>query len=99
MRTSRQVAEKLGTVRQDPDLNGLLFILINRATAGRQERAARACRHLTTGEGRGLNIEWGAWRLARGAVPVGTVGGEALGSAAWSENTEQPRHTFVRFDI
>ena len=54
MRTSRQVAEKLGTVRQDPDLNGLLFILIIRATGGRQERAARACRQLTTGEGRGL---------------------------------------------
>ena len=46
MRTSRPVAEKLGTVRQDPDLNGLLFILIIRATGGRQERAARACCHL-----------------------------------------------------
>ena len=46
-----------GTVRQDPDLNGLLFILIIRATGGRQERAARACRHLTTGKGRGLKTE------------------------------------------
>ena len=43
MRTSRQVAEKLGTVGQDPDLNGLLFILISRATGGRQERAAQLC--------------------------------------------------------
>ena len=41
MRTSRPVAEKLGTVRQDPDLHGLLFILISRATGGRQERAAQ----------------------------------------------------------
>ena len=48
------VAEKLGTVRQDPDLHGLLFLLISRATGGRQERAAQLCRHLTTGQGRGL---------------------------------------------
>ena len=34
------MAGKLGAVRQDPDLHGLLFILINRATGGRQERAA-----------------------------------------------------------
>ena len=57
MRTSRPVAEKLGAVRQDPELHGLLFTLINRATGGRQERAARACRHLTTGEGRRLRLE------------------------------------------
>ena len=50
------MAEKLGAVRQDPDQHGLLFTLINRATGGRQERAARACRHLTTGEGRGLRF-------------------------------------------
>ena len=55
MRTSRQVAEKLGTVRQDPDLNGLLFILIIRATGGRQERAAQLCLHLETWKGRGLS--------------------------------------------
>ena len=55
MRTSRPVAEKLGTVRQDPDLHGLLFTLISRATGGRQERAARADRLQTIGEGRGLN--------------------------------------------
>ena len=54
MRTSRPVADKLGAVRQDPDLHGLLFILINRATGGRQERAARACLHLETRKGRGL---------------------------------------------
>ena len=34
MRTSRPVADKLGAVRQDPDLHGLLFILISRATGG-----------------------------------------------------------------
>ena len=56
MRTSRPVAEKLGTVRQDPDLNGLLFILINRATGGRQERAAQLCLHLETRQGRGLMV-------------------------------------------
>ena len=55
MRTSRPVAEKLGTVRQDPDLHGLLFTLISRATGGRQERAARACCHLATRQGRGLS--------------------------------------------
>ena len=54
MRTSRPVADKLGAVRQDPDLHGLLFILINRATGGRQERAARASHIYVTGEGRGL---------------------------------------------
>ena len=54
MRTSRPVAEKLGTVRQDPDLNGLLFILIIRATGGRQERAAQLGHMYVTGEGRGL---------------------------------------------
>ena len=55
MRTSRQVAEKLGTVRQDPDLDGLLFTLISRATGDCQERAARACCHLATRQGRGLS--------------------------------------------
>ena len=43
MRTSRPVADKLGAVRQDPDIHSLLFILINRATGGRQERAAQLC--------------------------------------------------------
>ena len=56
MRTSRPVAEKLGTVRQDPDLHGLLFTLISRATGGRHERAARACRKNTTRKGRGLKL-------------------------------------------
>ena len=43
MRTSRPVADKLGAVRPDPDLHGLLiFVLMSRATgAGRKERAAR----------------------------------------------------------
>ena len=50
----RPVAEKLGTVRQDPDLHGLLFLLISRATGGRQERAAQLCRNFTTCKGRGL---------------------------------------------
>ena len=44
MRTSRPAAEKLGAVRQDPDLDDLLFRLISRATGGRQEHAARAGR-------------------------------------------------------
>ena len=66
MRTSRPVAEKLGTVRQDPDLHGLLFTLISRATDGRQERAARACRHLTTGEGRGLRHRTATGTALRG---------------------------------
>ena len=56
MRTSRPVAEKLGTVRQDPDLNGLLFILIIRATGGRQERAAQLGHMYVTGQGRGLTV-------------------------------------------
>ena len=43
MRTSRPVAEKLGTVREDPDLDGLLFTLISRATGDCQERAAQLC--------------------------------------------------------
>ena len=51
------MAEKLGTVRQDPDLNGLLFLLINRATGGRQERAAQLGHMYVTGEGRGLTAE------------------------------------------
>ena len=59
MRTSRPVAEKLGTVRQDPDLHGLLFILISRATGGRQERAARVGPVYRTGEGRGLRLVLG----------------------------------------
>ena len=54
MRTSRQEAEKLGTVRQDPDLDGLLFTLISRATGGRQERAAQLGHMYVTGQGRGL---------------------------------------------
>ena len=54
MRTSRPAAEKLGAVRQDPDLDDLLVRLISRATGGRQEHAARAGRPWTTGEGPGL---------------------------------------------
>ena len=57
MRTSRPVAEKLGTVTQDPDLHGLLFTLISRATGGRQEHAARAGCHLATRKGRGLKLK------------------------------------------
>ena len=48
------MAEKLGTVRQDPDLHGLLFLLISRATGGRQERAAQLCHMYVTRKGRGL---------------------------------------------
>ena len=43
MRTPRPVAEKLGTVSEDPDVHGLLFTLIIRATGDCQERAARFC--------------------------------------------------------
>eukprot|EP00964_Phaeocystis_antarctica_P107186 scaffold71943_cov64-Phaeocystis_antarctica.AAC.6 len=41
MRIPRPAAEKLGVVRQDPDLDGLLFGLISRATGGCHEHAAR----------------------------------------------------------
>ena len=58
----RPEAEKLGTVRQDPDLHGLLFLLISRATGGRQERAARACCHLATREGWGLKKFPNRWK-------------------------------------
>eukprot|EP00964_Phaeocystis_antarctica_P112155 scaffold76363_cov65-Phaeocystis_antarctica.AAC.1 len=44
MRIPRPAAEKLGAVRQDPDLDGLLFGLISRATGGCHEHAARADR-------------------------------------------------------
>ena len=39
METPRQGLEKLGAVRTDPDLIGLLFTLIYRVISGRQERA------------------------------------------------------------
>ena len=42
MRIPRPAAEKLGAVIQDPDLDGLLFGLISRATGGCHEHAARA---------------------------------------------------------
>ena len=48
MRIPRPAAEKLGAVRQDPDLDGLLFGLVSRATHWRvaavttHEHAARA---------------------------------------------------------
>ena len=37
------MAEKLGTIRQDPDLDSLLFTLISRATGDCQELAAQLC--------------------------------------------------------
>ena len=40
--TPRPGLEKLGAVRTDPDLIGLLFTLIYRATSHRQERAQKA---------------------------------------------------------
>eukprot|EP00964_Phaeocystis_antarctica_P059202 scaffold35157_cov61-Phaeocystis_antarctica.AAC.1 len=54
MRTSRRVAEKLGAIRQDPDLDGLLFGLISRATGGCHEHAARLDHIHVVGAGRGL---------------------------------------------
>ena len=54
MRTPRPVAEKLGTVREDPDVHGLLFTLIIRATGDCQERTARANPVFRIGQGRGL---------------------------------------------
>ena len=39
METPRPRLEKLGAVRTDPDLIGLLFTLIYRPTSHRQERA------------------------------------------------------------
>ena len=54
MRTSRPVAEKLGAIRQDPDLDGLLFGLISRATGGCHEHAARLDHIHVVGAGRGL---------------------------------------------
>ena len=54
MRTSRPVAEKLGAIRQDPDLDGLLFGLISRATGGCHEHAARLDHIHVVGTGRGL---------------------------------------------
>ena len=82
MRTSRPVAEKLGAVRQDPELHGLLFTLINRATGGRQERAARACRHLTTGEGRGLTNHYQYWVHTSCVLASRWRAGSALGLSA-----------------
>ena len=57
METPRPGLEKLGAVRTDPDLIGLLFTLIYRATSDRQERAQNAD---TTGgirAGKGLYLE------------------------------------------
>ena len=54
MRTSRPVAEKLGAIRQDPDLDGLLFGLISRATGGCHEHAARLDHIHVVGAGRGF---------------------------------------------
>ena len=44
------MAEKLGTVRQDPDLHGLLFTLISRATGGRHASGARGARRSPLGD-------------------------------------------------
>ena len=60
MRTSRPAAEKLGAVRQDPDLDDLLFRLISRATGGRQEHAARADRPQLDDWGRTRVKEYGS---------------------------------------
>ena len=57
MRTSRPVAEKLGAIRQDPDLDGLLFGLISRATGGCREHVARLDHIHVVGAGRGLTTE------------------------------------------
>ena len=51
MRIPRPAAEKLGVDRQDPDLDGLLFGLIRRATGGCHEYAARASHPQVTGKG------------------------------------------------
>ena len=48
------MAEKLGAIRQDPDLDGLLFGLISRATGGCHEHAARLDHIHVVGAGRGL---------------------------------------------
>ena len=54
METPRPGPEKLGAVRTDPDLIGLLFTLIYRATSHRQERAQTpGCLGATTA-GKGL---------------------------------------------
>ena len=66
MRTSRPVAEKLGAIRQDPDLDGLLFGLISRATGGCHEHAARLDHPQVVGAGRGLSRAM-QQRLAYGA--------------------------------
>ena len=42
METPRPGPEKLGAVREDPDLIGLLFRLIWRVTSGRQEHAPQS---------------------------------------------------------
>ena len=52
----RPVAEKLGAIRQDPDLDGLLFGLISRAPGGCHEHAARLDHPQVIGEGRGLRF-------------------------------------------
>ena len=54
MRIPRPAAEKLGAVRQDPDLDGLLFGLISRVTGGCHEHAARLDHIHVVGQGRGL---------------------------------------------
>ena len=50
------MAEKLGAIRQDPDLDGLLFGLISRAIGGCHEHAARLDHIHVVGAGRGLNL-------------------------------------------
>ena len=54
METPRPGLEKLGAVRTDPDLIGLLFTLIYRATSDRQERAQNAGCMGATAAGKGL---------------------------------------------
>eukprot|EP00964_Phaeocystis_antarctica_P137568 scaffold102161_cov46-Phaeocystis_antarctica.AAC.2 len=57
MRIPRPAAEKLGAGRQDPDLDGLLFGLISRATGGCHEHAARVDHPQVVGAGRGIRNE------------------------------------------
>ena len=70
MRIPRPAAEKLGVDRQDPDLDGLLFGLISRATGGCHEHAARLDHPQVIGKGIGLNCACSIvslfWDLASG---------------------------------
>ena len=69
MRIPRPAAEKLGVDRQDPDLDGLLFGLIRRATGGCHEHAARLAHPQVGGKGRGLKISLSpALRLIRPVI-------------------------------